>query len=96
MDVGQIRSGTDADDTFSKMLQCVHMSTEVVATSIQVKYPTVQTLFKAFVAGGDDLLKDLPITRNRAGTATGRALGPAMSRKIARVLTGTDEWEFES
>jgi crossover junction endonuclease EME1 len=97
MDVGQVRSGTNAEDTFSKMLQQVHMSTEGVAKAIQMRYPSVQKLFDAFLTGGDDVLKDIPIVRNRAGgVATGRALGPAMSRKMARVFTGKDEWELES
>ncbi|EWC48136.1 hypothetical protein DRE_02715 [Drechslerella stenobrocha 248] len=92
MDAGQIPSGKSVDDTFNKMLQCVHMSTQGVANAIQCEYPTVQQLFRAFIDHGEDVLKDIKVSRNGGG----RALGPAMSRKIARVLTGTDEWEMES
>ncbi|KAK6542596.1 hypothetical protein TWF694_006540 [Orbilia ellipsospora] len=92
MDVGQVSSGKTVEDTYNKMLQCVHMSTPVVAGAIQAEYPSVQQLFRAFVERGDDVLKDIRIAR----TGNGRALGPAMSRKIARVLTGRDEWELES
>ncbi|EPS37889.1 hypothetical protein H072_8454 [Dactylellina haptotyla CBS 200.50] len=92
MDVGQVASGKTVEDTYNKMLQCVHMSTAGVAAAIQSEYPSVQKLFRAFMDGGDDVLKDLRVAR----TGNGRALGPAMSRKIARVLTGRDEWELES
>ncbi|KAF3924491.1 hypothetical protein ABW21_db0208716 [Orbilia brochopaga] len=92
MDAGQVPSGKSVEDTYNKMLQCVHMSTQGVANAIQSEYPTIQSLFKAVMAGGEDSLKDIRVARN----GNGRALGPAMSRKIARVLTGTDEWELES
>ncbi|KAK6359857.1 hypothetical protein TWF696_000990 [Orbilia brochopaga] len=92
MDVGQVPSGKTVEDTYNKMLQCVHMSTQGVANAIQSEYPTVQMLFRALLDGGEDVLKDIRVARN----GNGRALGPAMSRKIARVFTGTDEWELES
>ncbi|KAF3903730.1 hypothetical protein AA313_de0209978 [Arthrobotrys entomopaga] len=92
MDVGQVTSGKTVEDTYNRMLQCVHMSTAGVAGAIQGEYPSMQKLFKAFVERGDDVLKDIRV----AGMGNGRALGPAMSRKIARVLTGRDEWQLES
>ncbi|KAK6528159.1 hypothetical protein TWF281_009410 [Arthrobotrys megalospora] len=92
MDVGQVQSGKTVDDTYNKMLQAVHMSTAGVATAIQSEYPSIQKLFRAFMDGGEDVLKDIRIAR----TGNGRALGPAMSRRIARVLTGRDGSELES
>ncbi|KAK6345362.1 hypothetical protein TWF718_007279 [Orbilia javanica] len=92
MDVGKVPSGKNAADTYNKMLQTVHMSTAGVAAAIQSEYPTMQQLFKALRDNGEDALKDIRVAR----TGNGRALGPAMSRKFARALTGTDEHELES
>ncbi|RVD82457.1 uncharacterized protein DFL_006883 [Arthrobotrys flagrans] len=92
MDVGQVPSGKNVEDTYNKMLQTVHMSTAGVASAIQSEYPSIQKLFRALMDGGEDILKDIRVV----GKGNGRAIGPAMSRKIARVLTGTNEWELES
>ncbi|KAK6360469.1 hypothetical protein TWF730_006611 [Orbilia blumenaviensis] len=92
MDTKQVSCGKTVDEVYNKMLQTVHMSTPGIATAIQSEYPTIQELFKAFMDHGEDVLKDIRVAR----TGNGRALGPAMSRKIARILTGTDEWELES
>ncbi|KAF3206117.1 hypothetical protein TWF679_009069 [Orbilia oligospora] len=92
MDVGQVPSGKNVEDTYNKMLQTVHMSTAGVASAIQGEYPSIQKLYRAFMDNGEDVLKDIRVAR----TGNGKALGPAMSRKIARVLTGTNEWELES
>ena len=96
MDVGQVKTGHNAEDTFNKMLQCIHMSTHGVANAVQNEYPSVQALATAFAQEGDEILKNIPVTSNRAGNATGRALGPSMSKKIARVFRGIDEWDLES
>ncbi|KAK6500620.1 hypothetical protein TWF506_003388 [Arthrobotrys conoides] len=91
MDVGQVPSGKNAEDTYNKLLQTVHMSTAGMAAAIQSEYPSLQKLYRAFLDGGEDVLKDIRVIRN----GNGRALGPAMSRKIARVLMGMDESELE-
>src|SRR4051794_2432829 len=96
MDIGQVKPGADPADTFNKMLQVVQLSTAGVANSIQTVHPTVQSLAKAFRDHGDDVLRDIPVLRARNGAVTGRSLGPAMSRKMARIFQGTNEWELES
>ncbi|KAK6504965.1 hypothetical protein TWF481_006898 [Arthrobotrys musiformis] len=91
LEAGQVQSGKNVEDTYNKMLQTVHMSTAGIAGAIQSEYPSIQKLFNAFMDEGEDLLKDIRIVK----TGGGRALGPAVSRRFARILTGTDETDLE-
>lgn len=56
MDSGQVKSGTDAMDTWVKMLQEVNRLTAPMAYGIATEYPSVVHLFKAFKRSNDPLL----------------------------------------
>ena len=61
-DVGQVRTGHDADDTFSKMLQELHRVTAGVANGIMAEYKTVRQLMGACTTLGDSVVSDLEVS----------------------------------
>lgn len=62
MDVGQVKTGDDKDDTFVKMLQEVVRVTAPVAYGIAAKYPNVMTLVRGFREKGPTALEDLKVS----------------------------------
>ena len=61
MDVGQVKTGDDTNDTFVKMLQEVVRVTAPVAYGIAEKYPNVISLVKGMRRHGPLALEDLPV-----------------------------------
>ena len=61
-DVGQVRTGHDADDTFFKMLQELHRVTAGVANGIMAEYKTVRQLMDACGTLGDSVVSDLEVS----------------------------------
>lgn len=94
MESGQVRTGEDKADTFVKMLQEIHRVTAPVAYGVAARYPSVTDLFRAMRRAGPQdgplLLQDVPKSANRNGAATDSRIGPALSRRMYRVLMGTD------
>lgn len=62
MDVGQVKTGDDKDDTYVKMLQEIVRVTAPVAYGIAVKYPNVMSLVKGFRQEGPNALEDLKVS----------------------------------
>ena len=62
MDVGQVKTGHDKDDTFIKMLQEIVRVTVPVAYGIAAQYPNVVSLVKGMRLHGPLLLEDLKVS----------------------------------
>ncbi|MCJ1288009.1 hypothetical protein MMC26_007362 [Xylographa opegraphella] len=62
MDVGQVKTGDDKDDTFVKMLQEVNRVTTPIAYGIAAEYPSVVSLVAAFKEHGPLALAELTLT----------------------------------
>lgn len=62
MDVGQVKTGDDTDDTYVKMLQEVVRVTAPVAYGIAAKYPNVMSLVRGFKEEGPTALEDLKVS----------------------------------
>lgn len=93
MDVGQVKTGADSHDTFSKILQEVPRCTAAVANGIRNVYPNLHLLVSA-IRKDEDALKDIQVMNNVNGAAAGRKVGQAMSKSVTKILNGEDEWEM--
>jgi crossover junction endonuclease EME1 len=92
MESGQIATGTDATDTWIKMLQEISRVTAPVAYGIAARYPSVQALVKGFETEGKDALAELRKCANRDGAVmTDKRLGNRVSRRLWAIFTGRDE-----
>ena len=90
-DVGQVKTGVDAMDTWSKMLQEIHRVTPAVANGITDRYPDVKSLIRAFETQGEGALANVPLTATSSGAPSNRTVGMALSRRIWGVFAGRDE-----
>lgn len=61
MDVGQVRTGDDKDDTYLKMLQEIVRVTLPVAHGIYARYPSVLSLIRGLREHGPLVLQDLHV-----------------------------------
>jgi crossover junction endonuclease EME1 len=91
MDVGQVKTGDDAHDTYVKMLQEVQRVTPAMAYGIANRYPNVRALVKAFREEGQLVLEDVRKGANRDGAVTNSRLGPAVSKRLYKVFMGRNE-----
>ncbi|KAI9721972.1 MAG: hypothetical protein M1812_001930 [Candelaria pacifica] len=65
MDVGQVKTGDDKDDTYIKMLQEIVRVTAPVAYGIASEYPSVMALTKGFRTKGPTALEDIMVRMNK-------------------------------
>ena len=91
MDSGQIATGDGGGETFVLMLQQIARVTEPVALGVAARYATLPKLVRGFRDEGPLALEACLKSRNRNGALSDRAVGPALSRRIYKVLMGTDE-----
>ncbi|KAL2755380.1 hypothetical protein ACRALDRAFT_1082362 [Sodiomyces alcalophilus JCM 7366] len=91
METGQVRTGEDARDTYAKLLQEIVRVTAPIAYGITAEYGTVGRLVKGLEEQGPLALEGCPRSGNREGLPSDRAIGQAISRRIYKVFTGTDE-----
>ena len=61
MDVGQVRTGDDVQDTYVKMLQQIVRVTAPIAYGIAAEYPNVESLVRGFERSGPGMLEDLKV-----------------------------------
>ena len=61
MESGQIKSGSNVEDTYHKMLQQVHRVTPQIADIITGTYKSVHALICAFQRGGPTVLEGLQV-----------------------------------
>jgi crossover junction endonuclease EME1 len=95
MDVGQVKTGDDAHDTYVKMLQEVQRVTPAMAYGIANRYPNVRALVKAFREDGQLVLEDVRKGANRDGAVTNSRLGPAVSKRLYKLFMGRNEWSTD-
>ena len=95
MDVGQVKTGDDVQDTYVKMLQEVQRVTPAMAYGIANLYPNVKALVKAFKEEGQLVLEDVRKGANRDGAVTNSRLGPAVSKRLYKVFMGRNEWSMD-
>ena len=95
MDIGQVKTGDDAADTYVKMLQEVQRVTPAMAYGIANLYPNVRGLVKAFRDHGPLVLEDVKKGANRDGAVTDRRLGPQVSKRLYKVFMGKDPWSTD-
>lgn len=90
MDPGQVKTGLDKADTYSRMLQEVVRVTPAIAQAILDRYPTVISLVKAFRANGPLVLQDLQKAANRNGAVSEGRVGKALSRRLYDIFMERD------
>ncbi|KAI9679504.1 MAG: hypothetical protein M1817_005526 [Caeruleum heppii] len=90
MDVGQVKTGNDPKDTYTRMLQEIVRVTPPIAYGVAGAYPDVRALVEALQTGGTETLVDIKKSANRNGTVTDARLGPAISKRLFKIFTGRD------
>ncbi|KAI2611318.1 ERCC4 domain-containing protein [Hypoxylon fragiforme] len=90
MDVGQVRTGDGPADTYARALQEIARVTAPVAYGIAARYPTLPALVRGLEANGPLALEDCRKCANRDGAFSDRVVGPAISRRVYKILTGRD------
>ncbi|EPE07098.1 ercc4 domain-containing protein [Ophiostoma piceae UAMH 11346] len=91
MDSGQIATGDGGSETYVLMLQQIARVTEPVALGVAARYGTLPKLVRGFRDEGPLALEACLKSRNRNGALSDRTVGQALSRRIYKVLMGTDE-----
>ncbi|KXH59366.1 ERCC4 domain-containing protein [Colletotrichum salicis] len=95
METGQVRTGEDVKDTYVRMLQEIVRVTQPVAYGIVSEFGTVGELVKAFEERGPLCLENCRKSTNNDGGFSDRAVGKAVSKRIYKIFTETDEWSTD-
>ncbi|KAI1802347.1 ERCC4 domain-containing protein [Daldinia bambusicola] len=90
MEVGQVRTGEDARDTYVRMLQEVTRVTAPIAYGVAAKYPTASQLVRGLEENGPLALENCRKCANRDGAFSDRVIGPAVSKRIYKIFTCRD------
>jgi crossover junction endonuclease EME1 len=61
METGQIKSGSNVEDSYHKMLQQIYRVTPQIADTITGTYKSVYALITAFQRGGPSILEGLQV-----------------------------------
>ncbi|KAH0496082.1 hypothetical protein TgHK011_003464 [Trichoderma gracile] len=91
MESGQVRTGDDARDTYVRMLQEIARVTAPIAYGIVSEFDSVSKLVTGLEQGGPLALESVRKSVNKDGVASERTVGQAVSKRIHKVFTGTDE-----
>ncbi|KAH0541315.1 hypothetical protein FGG08_004239 [Glutinoglossum americanum] len=90
MESGQVKTGKDKNDTYIRLLQEIVRVTGPVAYGIAAAYPDVPSLVNGFKGRGPTALQELKKTANKDGAFTNNNIGPAISKRVYKIFTGTD------
>ncbi|EEP79813.1 conserved hypothetical protein [Uncinocarpus reesii 1704] len=90
MDTGQVKTGTDADDTYIKMLEEIQRITAPIAYGVAMKYSNVRELVNGMKAHGPLSLQDVKKCANKSGALTEARIGPAVSKRLHKIFTSVD------
>ncbi|OTB16185.1 hypothetical protein K445DRAFT_317165 [Daldinia sp. EC12] len=90
MEVGQVRTGEDARDTYVRMLQEVTRVTAPIAYGVAAKYATVSQLVRGLEENGPLALENCRKCANKDGAFSDRVIGPAVSKRIYKIFTSLD------
>lgn len=91
MDSGQVRTGHNATDTWWRMLATINQVTTPMAHSIAGNFKSVGELVRGLETEGPRALEGIEKGSNRDGGFTNRALGQAISKRVYKIFTATDE-----
>lgn len=91
MDTGQVRTGEGARDAYVRMLQEMARITAPIAHGIAAEFGSPAKLVRGLEHVGPLALEDIRKSANRDGAYTDRTVGQAISRRVWKVFTGTDE-----
>ncbi|KAF3070694.1 Crossover junction endonuclease eme1 [Daldinia childiae] len=90
MEVGQVRTGDGAKDTYLRMLQEVTRVTAPIALGIAAKYGTVSQLVSGLEKDGPHALENCRKCANRDGAFSDRVIGQAISKRVYKIFTSQD------
>lgn len=91
MESGQVRTGDTAQDTYVRMLQEIVRITAPIAYGIAAEFNSVTKLAQGLDSGGPERLAAVRKSTNKDGAVSDRTVGQAVSRRVHKVFTGTDE-----
>ncbi|KAG5934096.1 hypothetical protein E4U59_006424 [Claviceps monticola] len=91
MESGQVRTGDDAQSTYLRMLQEIVRITGPIAHGVAGVFKTVTELVHGLEEGGPEILAEVKKVANKDGALTDRNVGQAVSRRVHRVFTSTDD-----
>lgn len=89
-DVGQVRTGKDAIDTWHRMLQEIPRVTQSISDGIARRYPSMKLLVEAFRQHGDGILAEIDISNMKLGMPSKRTIGKALSKRVHDIFMGMD------
>ena len=95
MDVGQVRTGVDAADTYVKMLMEVQRVTGPMAYGVAAEYADVRALMDVMRRDGAMALQDVKKGVDKSGGVGEARVGPAGSRRLYKVFMGLDPGSTE-
>lgn len=95
MDAGQVRTGDGAHDTYVRMLQEILRVTVPIAHGVAAEFGSPAELVRGLEREGPLALADIRKSANRDGAYTDRTVGQAISKRIWKVFTGTDETSMD-
>ena len=90
MDVGQVRTGDNAQDTYVRMLQEILRITAPVAYGIAATYPDVTSLVRGLDEHGPLALAGIKKTANKNGAFTDGNIGQAISKRVYKIFRADD------
>ncbi|KAK3371354.1 ERCC4 domain-containing protein [Lasiosphaeria ovina] len=91
MESGQVRTGDGVRDTYVRMLQEVSRVTAPIAYGLANEFSSVSPLLRGLEEGGPLTLEGIRKSANKNGALSDRAIGPALSRRLHKIFTSTDE-----
>ncbi|KAG5952428.1 hypothetical protein E4U53_000910 [Claviceps sorghi] len=91
MESGQVRTGDGVQDTYVRMLQEIVRITAPIAYGVAAEFNSVTKLVKGLEDGGPERLATVRKSTNKDGAMSDRTVGQAVSRRVYKVFTGTDE-----
>ncbi|KAJ4144283.1 hypothetical protein LMH87_003173 [Akanthomyces muscarius] len=91
MDSGQVRTGENTQDTYVRMLQEIFRVTAPIAYGVASEFETVTKLVEGLETKGPTALEQVRKSANKDGAFSDRAIGQAVSRRLYKIFTGTDE-----
>lgn len=91
MDSGQVKTGEDNRDTYIRMLQEIFRVTAPIAYSVAGEFGSVTKLVNGLSEEGSKRLENVHKSANKDGALSDRVIGPAISRRLHKIFTGTDE-----
>lgn len=91
MDSGQVRTGENTQDTYVRMLQEIVRVTAPIAYGVASELSTVTKLVEGLETKGPTALEQVRKSANKDGAFSDRTIGQAVSKRLYKIFTGTDE-----